>query len=257
MTPQQPSHTHPAPGRRRRPGVRDSVRALAAAQKSKAGAPLYSRLINRPAGRVLAALAHWAGLSPDQVTVLSACCTYLGIILIAVWEPSVGAAVLVSALLMLGYALDSADGQLARLRHGGSRAGEWLDHVADVIKLSTIHLAVAVGLFRFSLDHLAGPGALLVPLAFSAVQNIHFFGYILTYQLRHQGGTPLARDEGRAGFLKSALSVPTDYGLMCLVLALRFAPTVFLWVYGLMLVGYAAYVALALPKWYLELRRGS
>ncbi|MDO4243479.1 MAG: CDP-alcohol phosphatidyltransferase family protein [Actinomyces sp.] len=233
------------------------MRALAAAQKSKAGAPLYSRLINRPAGRVLAALAHWAGLSPDQVTVLSACCTYLGIILIAVWEPSVGAAVLVSALLMLGYALDSADGQLARLRHGGSRAGEWLDHVADVIKLSTIHLAVAVGLFRFSLDHLAGPGALLVPLAFSAVQNIHFFGYILTYQLRHQGGTPLARDEGRAGFLKSALSVPTDYGLMCLVLALRFAPTVFLWVYGLMLVGYAAYVALALPKWYLELRRGS
>ena len=238
-----------------RPRVSESIRALSAAQKSNAGAPLYSRVINRPAGRVLAAVAHRVGLTPDQVTALSACCTYLGIVLIAVWRPSAAATVLTSLLLMLGYALDSADGQLARLRHGGSRAGEWLDHVADVIKLSTIHAAIAISLFRFSLDGLAGPAVLLVPLAFGAVQNIHFFSYILTYQLRYQGGTPLARDESRPGILKSVLSVPTDYGLMCLVLMTRFAPTVFLWVYGLMLVGYAGYVVLALPKWYRDLRR--
>ena len=35
---------------------------------------------------------------------------------------------------------------------------------------------------------------------------------------------------------------------------LRFAPVAFVWVYGVMLVGYAVYVVLALPKWYLELR---
>ena len=96
--------------------------------------------------------------------------------------------------------------------------------------------------------------ALLVPLAFGAVQSIHFFSYILTYQLRYHGGTPLARDEGRPGLAKSVLSVPTDYGLMCFVLMLRFAPVAFVWVYGVMLVGYAVYVVLALPKWYLELR---
>ena len=240
-----------------RPRVSESIRALSAAQKSNAGAPLYSRVINRPAGRVLAAVAHRVGLTPDQVTALSACCTYLGIVLIAVWRPSAAAAVLTSLLLMLGYALDSADGQLARLRHGGSRAGEWLDHVADVIKLSTIHAAIAISLFRFSLDGLAGPAVLLVPLAFGAVQNIHFFSYILTYQLRYHGGTPLASGEGRPGLTKAVLSAPTDYGLMCFVLMLRFAPVVFVWVYGLMLVGYALYVALALPRWYLELRRGT
>ena len=240
-----------------RPRVSDSVRALSAAQKSNAGAPLYSRIINRPVGRVLAALAHRVGLTPDQVTGLSACCTYLGIVLIAVWAPSVVAAVLTSLLLMVGYALDSADGQLARLRHGGSRAGEWLDHVADVIKLSTIHAAIAISLFRFSLDDLAGPAVLLVPLAFGAVQNIHFFSYILTYQLRYHGGTPLASGEGRPGLTKAVLSAPTDYGLMCFVLMLRSAPVVFMWVYGLMLVGYTLYVALALPRWYLELRRSA
>ena len=240
-----------------RPRVSESIRALSAAQKSNAGAPLYSRVINRPAGRVLAAVAHRVGMTPDQVTLLSACCTYLAVVLIAVWAPSVVAAVLTSLLLMVGYALDSADGQLARLRHGGSRAGEWLDHVADVIKLSTIHAAIAISLFRFSLDDLAGPAVLLVPLAFGAVQNIHFFSYILTYQLRYHGGTPLAKNEGRPGFTKAVLSAPTDYGLMCFVLMLRSAPVVFMWVYGLMLVGYTLYVALALPRWYLELRRSA
>ena len=240
-----------------RPRVSESIRALSAAQKSNAGAPLYSRVINRPAGRVLAAVAHRVGMTPDQVTLLSACCTYLAGVLIAGWAPSVVAAVLTSLLLMVGYALDSADGQLARLRHGGSRAGEWLDHVADVIKLSTIHAAIAISLFRFSLDDLAGPAVLLVPLAFGAVQNIHFFSYILTYQLRYHGGTPLASGEGRPGLTKAVLSAPTDYGLMCFVLMLRSAPVVFMWVYGLMLVGYTLYVALALPRWYLELRRSA
>lgn len=240
-----------------RPRVSESIRALSAAQKSNAGAPLYSRVINRPAGRVLAAVAHRVGMTPDQVTLLSACCTYLAVVLIAVWAPSVVAAVLTSLLLMVGYALDSADGQLARLRHSGSRAGEWLDHVADVIKLSTIHAAIAISLFRFSLDDLAGPAVLLVPLAFGAVQNIHFFSYILTYQLRYHGGTPLASGEGRPGLTKAVLSAPTDYGLMCFVLMLRSAPVVFVWVYGLMLVGYTLYVALALPRWYLELRRSA
>ena len=178
------------------PTIAENIRALSRAQKSKAGAPLYSRIINRPAGRVLAAIAHRLGATPDQVTVLSALCTYSGIALIALWRPTV-----VSA--------------------GGSKAGEWLDHVADVIKLSTIHGAIAISLFRFAE---LPPSVLLIPLAFGAVQNIHFFSYILTYQLRYHGGTPLAKDESRPGILKSVLSAPTDYGLMCFVLMTRGLP---------------------------------
>ena len=37
------------------PTIAENIRALSRAQKSKAGAPLYSRIINRPAGRVLQA----------------------------------------------------------------------------------------------------------------------------------------------------------------------------------------------------------
>ena len=234
-----------------KPTIADNIRTLASAQKSNAGAPLYSRLVNRPLGRVLAAVAHRIGMSPDQVTLVSAACTLAGIVALALAPLSPAATIGTTVLLMLGYALDSADGQLARLRHGGSKAGEWLDHVADAIKLATLHSAVAIGLFRAGLE----PRALLLPLAYGAVQYVHFFTYILTYQLRHHGGTPLARNEARPGLAKAILSAPTDYGLLCLVLALRCEPAVFLWVYGLMLVGHTAYLLLALPKWYLEMRR--
>ena len=67
--------------------VSENIRALSRAQKSRAGAPLYSRVVNRPVGRVLAAVAHRLGASPDQVTVLSALCTYTGIALIALLRP--------------------------------------------------------------------------------------------------------------------------------------------------------------------------
>lgn len=235
--------------------IAENLRELSRAQKANAGAPIYSRLVNRPLGRLLAAVAHRLSLTPDQVTFLSALCTYTGIALIALLRPGPAAALGAALLLMLGYALDSADGQLARLRHGGSKAGEWLDHVADSIKLATLHSAVLIGLFRFSAAELPGTWALLLPLAYGAVQSVHFFTYILTYQLRYHGGTPMAKDEGQAGWAKSVLSAPTDYGILCLVLALRLHTPLFLAAYGLMLLGHAAYLFLALPYWYRQMRR--
>ena len=65
-----------------------------------------------------------------MVTVVSACFTFAGIVLLAVVPPTAING-LVVALMVLGDALDSADGQLARLRGGGSTVGEWLDHVID------------------------------------------------------------------------------------------------------------------------------
>ena len=47
---------------------RAAMGRLKAAQKTNYGAPLYSRLVNRPAGRRLAALAYSLHLSPNQVT---------------------------------------------------------------------------------------------------------------------------------------------------------------------------------------------
>ena len=64
--------------------VTQTVRRLAGAQKGAQGAPAYSRFVNRPLGRVLAALAFHAGLTPNAVTAVSAVWTAAGIALVAV-----------------------------------------------------------------------------------------------------------------------------------------------------------------------------
>ena len=238
-----------------RPGVRPAaeesfratVQRLGAAQKGAKGAPAYSRFVNRRLGRVLAALAFRLGLTPDAVTGISAALTGSGVLLLALapltWTTGVG----VAAPLVAGYAFDAADGQLARLRGGGSPAGEWLDHVVDAAKISTLHLAVAVAIFR---DGRLDTGWVLVPLGFSAVASVHFFATLLNDQLRRQHG---ARADGtpgeRAPVWRSLLVVPTDYGLLCVVFVLLGAPTVFLAGYGLLFAATAGYLALALRTW--------
>ena len=222
--------------------VAATVRRLAGAQKGAQGAPAYSRFVNRPLGRVLAALAFHAGLTPNAVTAVSAVWTAAGIVLLAVAPPAWATGAAATTCLVLGYALDAADGQLARLRGGGSPAGEWLDHVVDSAKIASIHLAVLLGLSR--VDDLAR-GWLLVPLAFSVVAVVHFSATLLSEALRAQHGAPTraARSDARPSVLRSLLVAPTDYGVLCLVFFLLGAPAAFLWAYGLLLAYNALFTA--------------
>ena len=233
--------------------VRHTVRRLAGAQKGAKGAPAYSRFVNRPIGRVLAAVAFHRGLTPDAVTGLSAVCTFTGLGVVALAPHTWLTGVLVAALLVLGYALDSADGQLARLRGGGSPAGEWLDHAVDSAKVVAVHLCVLVGLYRTG--ELA-TGWLLVPLGFAVVAVTHFSLTLLNEALRAQHGarTRAAAAPGeRASVLRSLLVVPTDYGVLCLVFVLLGATPLFLTAYGLLALGTTAYLLLALPRWRNEM----
>jgi len=234
---------------------REAVEVLRSRQKTSKGAPAYSRFVNRPLGRRLAAAAHVAGLSPDQVTVLSALCTFSGIALVVIVPPSLVLALAVAALLVLGYALDSADGQVARLSGTGSVAGEWLDHVVDAAKIGALHIAVLVSWYRFfEVSDLV----LLVPVVFLAVQALEFFAMILTDQLRRSlrgQREHFLEGQGSSSALYSLAVVPTDYGLMCLVFLLLAWREGFLVGYTLLGAAMAGFTLLALPKWYLELRR--
>jgi phosphatidylglycerophosphate synthase len=234
---------------------RHGVAELGRLQKTAKGAPAYSRWVNRWMGRRLAAAAAVAGLTPNAVTGLSALATFAGIALLALAEPTPVVSVLIGLLLVLGYALDAADGQLARLQGSGSAAGEWLDHAVDAVKTSVLHLAVLVSWFRFTdLD----TAWLLVPLGYQVVASVFFFTMILTDQLRRslrkQQGMFMAAD-GTSSTAYSLAVLPTDYGLLCLVLGLVAWPAVFVPAYGLLFVANAGFVALALPKWYREIRR--
>lgn len=233
-------------------GFRAVLRRTASVQKTSKGAPAYSRFVNRRLGRYLAAAAYVLRLTPDQVTVVSACFSYAAILAIALVRPSPALAVAVTVCLVLGYALDSADGQLARLRGGGSTAGEWLDHMVDCVKISALHLAVLVSFYRFFV--LPRSAWLLLPAGFGLVASTFFFGTILTDQLRRAHRVPTVIPVHNASVLRSLAVLPTDYGLLCLVFLTLGTPDLFKWLYGLLFLGTAAFLCAVTVKWYLEIR---
>ncbi|MDX2377465.1 CDP-alcohol phosphatidyltransferase family protein [Microbacterium sp. LRZ72] len=229
-----------------------SYRRLGAAQKGHArGAPGYSVYVNRRLGRVFAAAAHRAGLTPNQVTLISAAHTLAAVVLLlaapAVWWNGV----LVAALMALGYAWDSADGQLARLRGGGSLAGEWLDHYVDAVKIAVLHLAVLVALWLHT--DLRDSAWLVLPLLYSVVSVVSFFGMLLNDLLKGKKGVASTHARGGGTFVRSMVLLPTDFGVLCLVFALWGWTAGFLAVYGALLVLNAAFLLLASAKWFREI----
>jgi len=245
------------PGTAARRSIQAAYRQLARAQKPAArSAPAYSRFVNRRIGRALAALCWAAGLSANTVTAISAALTFGSIAALAVYPPTWQLGLVVSAGLLLGYAFDSADGQVARLSSSSSPAGEWLDHVVDAIKASALPLALAVGLQRAGAVTEAW---LLVPIAASIVGAVLFFSMILLEQLRRQhSSVPLARTAGSdppwRGLARSVLVVPMDYGVLCLSFALLGALPVFVVVYSVIVAATSVFLLLAAAKWFTELR---
>lgn len=233
---------------------RDGVRELGSRQKTSKGAPAYSRWVNRWLGRRFAAAANVAGLTPNAVTGLSALLTFSAVATLAIARPTPVVGLLVGLGLVLGYALDAADGQLARLQGSGSPAGEWLDHVVDAVKTACLHLAVLICAFRF---FSIADAWLLVPLGFSAVSCVFFFTMTLTDQLRRSARgkqTQFMAVDGSSSTLYSLAVAPTDYGVVCLALGLVGWQDVFVPVYTVLLVATGGFVLLALPKWYWEIR---
>lgn len=233
---------------------RTALASLRAAQKTSKGAPAYSRYVNRPLGRVFAAVAYVRGVRPNQVTFISACLTYAAIATIASVRPAWWVSLLVLVGLVVGYALDAADGQLARLRGGGSATGEWLDHTVDAVKIGVLHLAVAISWFRFQ-DQ---PDAwLLVPLGFQAVATVLFFSMLLMDHLRraHRASGRASTDAARTSSPSySVVIVLVDYGLLCWVLPLMVFHDLFRTIYLVLFAANLGFTFLALPRWYREVR---
>ncbi|MEV7897070.1 CDP-alcohol phosphatidyltransferase family protein [Streptomyces cyaneofuscatus] len=227
------------------------LRELRGAQKSAKGVSLYSRYVNRPAGRFLAAGAYRAGLTPNQVTLVSALFTYTALAAVALVEPSWTLGLLVYAALAIGFAFDSADGQLARLTGRGGPDGEWLDHVVDCGKLVLVHTAVLISFYRFG--ELSSDAWLLLPLGFQLAAVVTFCAGLLREKLGKAAvaGAPVASPVSR---VRAVALLPADYGVFCLVFLLLGAPGAFRAGYAVLAVVHTLFLAAFLTKWFRELR---
>ncbi|MFD7259525.1 CDP-alcohol phosphatidyltransferase family protein [Streptomyces sp. NPDC059874] len=232
--------------------VGTALRELRGAQKSAKGVSLYSRFVNRPVGRYLAAGSYALGLTPNQVTLISAALSFAAAALVAVVAPSWVLGLAVWALLALGFAFDSADGQLARLRGGGSAAGEWLDHVVDCAKLTALHSCVLIAFHRFPEAYGTGSdGWLLVPLGFQLAAVVTYFGGLLTEKLKPKPapGSPAEAPST----LRAVALLPVDYGVFCLVFLPLGGGGLFARAYAAFGAVAALFLAAFLVKWFREL----
>lgn len=230
-----------------------ALRQLSQAQKSARGVSAYTRFVNRPVGRVLAAAAHRMGLSPNHVTLVSALVTFAAIAATALLPPSHALGQWVALALVLGFALDSADGQLARLHRSTSLSGEWMDHVVDCAKLLGIHAAVLISFHRFF--DLPRPALLLVPITFQFVAVVLFFGGILTEQLRRRGDDMATGPVPSPSAVHAMALLPVDYGLLCLVFLFLGNQKLFFALYVALLAAHAVLLPVFLSKWFSELSR--
>lgn len=237
-----------------RTDFRANFAALRSAQKQAGGTPAYSRLVNRPAARRVAAAAHVVGLTPNAATLVSAGLTGTALTMLIVGEPSAPLGFAVALLLALGYVMDSVDGQLARLRGGGSAAGEWLDHTLDCVKTCVLHLAVLVSFYRF--PPVDSDAALVVPMAFLVVDVTCFFGIVQLPFLRQVNDIDQSAHSAhrREHPLRKWLLLPNDYGTFCWMFVLLAWSQVFLVTYALMCAVNAVFLSLACAKWWRELR---
>ena len=223
---------------------RDNLQALASAHKTPRGVPAYTLYVNRRLGRVIAAAGYELGLTPNQLTIISAALSFAGLAVLVTVEPALSG-VIAALLLAVGYAFDSADGQLARLRRSGGPAGEWFDHVVDAAKNVALHGAVLVAAYRF----LDVPEAVYwLPLTYQVVSVTTFSSTLLVdlLQRARQAPKPPAAAGGRV-LVGSLAKLPVDFGVMCLVIVF-FGTTLFWWAYGLLLVAATGYLVLHLRQ---------
>lgn len=197
-----------------------------------------------------AALAYQWGMSPNAVSVVSSLFSLAGIALLASAPPSAKVAVGVTALMALGYVLDSADGQLARLSGRGSAAGEWLDHVLDAGRIPLFHIAVGICFATHPESDSVWPQA--VALAFAMVASVRFFALILAEKL----SPPKRKVEHEAPVWHSFAKLPLDVGFVYLsILTLPWFP-VFIGIYTALFVATLLMTLVSLRGKYINLASG-
>ncbi len=197
-----------------RRSMREGWDALSRSQKPRAGTPPYTLYVNRPIGRCFAVLAYFVGLTPNQVSLLSFGMSIGGLVyLVLGGHESLLGSIIGVAILLVAYALDSADGQLARLLGAKNPAGAWLDHVLDSLKTPLFHISVTLCVYQ---SHEISVAALYLLLGAGALNSALFFSNELKSYLLKSRWTPTTI----GGKAKILLYLPFDYGAMCFLFLL-------------------------------------
>lgn len=230
--------------------IKNNYSILGRYQKSGPGTPAYTRYVNRFFGRVLTALVSIFNISPNSVTLISGIITYSAFILLLIIDLTIVYSIGFVFLLIVGYALDSVDGQLSRLKKQGSNFGEWFDHTLDAIKIPLGH-ATAILLIVTSLE--VNEYYLIYFLVILSVSGGVFLSGILKSKLIKTDSNKT--NQNNDSFIKSILMLPVDYGTFMLLFIFAFDISLFLVAYLIWSLFYIVISMMILYKSGIQLKK--
>ena len=186
-------------------------------------------------GALFAFGASKVGLNPNQLTYLSGITVFLSMVIMfnKVGQGVLWAAV-VTLLSVVSYALDCADGQLARATNTCSKYGAWLDHVLDSSKTFIVNFTVGwmminnEGLFKMSM------GWVFIAMAVNITGSaLYFFAWNYKVMIAGEGLISRLSNEATSNRVRIMKFYHqfTDYGWFPLIFIFLAYPVKFAVVY--------------------------
>lgn len=198
-------------------------------QKKGAGTPAYTRFINRWLGKILTSVLACFNISPNVISITSSIITiitfFLFFMVTSFWQSFI-----LVILLYFAYALDSADGQLARLLNKQSKSGEWLDHTLDAIK---IPLSQGTAIFLIVAHKFPEKSVLFFYLIILSLACANFLSGILKSKLFPNYSSTSVQISEKHNIIRSFITLPLDYGVFISLYIFSFKPDWFTLVYNI------------------------
>jgi len=166
-------------------------------------------------------------ITPNAVTVLSAVMLIAAAGLVSVMRAAPWTGLVLAVASQLSYALDGADGALARVRGCSSRFGAWFDlmfdRIAHVSVLSLLALAVLEdGAYRADSVKAVAPVMLLMVVSVAYHNGFNLRGALFPARPA-SGGEASASPGSRAGVFQAILLTVCDFGFFMFSLSVGVA----------------------------------
>ncbi len=237
--------------------IKNNYNSLSRSQKKGAGTPAYTRFINRFLGRLIASFLAEFNISPNTISVVSGLITISSFILfliiptITFWH-----SLILVLLLYFGYALDSADGQLARLLKKQSKHGDWLDHTFDAVKIP-LSQGVAAFYIVTNLTFLSTKHIIFYLMIISLACANYMSG-ILKSKLLVSNNKSFYNDKSKSSnIFRSFITLPLDYGIFISMFLFTYNTKLFFVIYSLWGIVFILYSLLLLLKSWRELKNNT
>lgn len=208
-----------------------------------------TREISYRLGALLAWVLGRCGLTPNQVSVLSLATAAAGLgAALTCCQTSAAQGAAIFLVLELSYALDCADGLLARARGLGTRFGAFFDKFIDILVLAATVglLGAAAGDGQWRWFHL--PPALGVAFALGARLGLSTLLWLKEFEGQlPQRGAPERREGGFLWHLRRTSGLVCDQNVFIATISIAWGCGAFwdaLWIYhGLICLLAAGYLA--------------